>query len=82
MKYWRCKEASDGSYKMIGYNSLGINALKRELLDYIKEGDMEDFTYVLDNPNVNTYKLTDLVQMLDFMLESSDTPFEEIESFF
>lgn len=82
MKYYRCIDAIDQSLKTCGYNSLGKTALKKELLDYIKDGCVEDFEYVLDNPNVNTYKLTDILQMLDWSIESSEQPFdEEIRNF-
>jgi len=77
MKYYRCIDAIDQSFKTCGYNSLGKIALKKELLDYIKDGCVEDFEYVLDNTNVNTYRLTDLLQILDWSIEASEQPFDE-----
>lgn len=77
MKYYRCIDAEDKSLKTCGYNSLGKVVLKKELLDYIKDGCIEDFEYVLANPNVNTYRLTDLLQMLDWSIEISEQPFDE-----
>jgi hypothetical protein len=82
MKYYRCIDCIDQSYKTCGYNSLGKTALKKELLDYIKDGCVEDFEYVLDNPNVNTYALTDLLQMLDWSIEESVVPFNEDMPYF
>lgn len=77
MKYYRCLDAIDQSYKNCGYNSLGKTALKKELLSYIRDGCVEDFEYVLNSPNVNTYTLSDLLQMLDWSIEFDDKPFEE-----
>jgi hypothetical protein len=77
MKYYRCIDCEDNSYKTCGYNSFGKTVLKKELLDYIKDGCVDDFNYVLNKPNVNSYLLTDLLQMLNWSAECSDAPFDE-----